>query len=185
MTGEFEHPVIQAIVNGAWFRDTNAHGVKYAQYFGSHLPLPTLALVLTSVTYLLLDLVISSLISFQIEAVLDEWRTGDEKRVVFSEAEYKTKFEGHLRTVKKWGEEIPEGIAEICQDLLDNARFESSALRVLQCSDCSAGSTQKLLIFHWCILKSTSTTTELRHRKEHGIFAGLPRRLVGRNRILA
>jgi hypothetical protein len=62
------------------------------------------------------------LISFQIEAVFDEWRTGDEKRVVFSEAEYKTKFEGHLRTIKKWGEEIPEGIAEICQDLLDNAR---------------------------------------------------------------
>jgi hypothetical protein len=53
MTGKFEHPIIQAIVNGAWFHDTNTHGVKYAQYFGSHLPLPTLALVLTLVMYTL------------------------------------------------------------------------------------------------------------------------------------
>jgi hypothetical protein len=119
-TGEFEHPVIQAITNGAWFRDPNGHGVKYGQYFTSRLPLPSPALVLTSVG--LSRCMVSVLTYFQIEVVLDEWKTGKERRVVFSEAEYRTKFEGHLNTLKAWGRAVPFRMEEICKDLLSNAR---------------------------------------------------------------
>jgi hypothetical protein len=45
---------------------------------------------------------------------------GKEKRLIFSEAEYKTKFERHLVMLKKWRDEIPEGMEEICKDLIDN-----------------------------------------------------------------
>jgi hypothetical protein len=113
--------VIQAIVNGAWFRDTNAHGVKYACYFTSRLPLPALALVLTLVSCLC-HLNHTLLTCFKIEVVLDEWQTGEEKRLVFSEVEYKSKYERHLKTLKKWEEEIPYRMEEICKDLLNNGR---------------------------------------------------------------
>jgi hypothetical protein len=110
-------------VNGAWFCNVNAHGVKYSRYFTSHLPLPAFALVLTVVSYCFIacSTVLTST-SFQIEFVLEEWQTGEEKRLVFSEAEYKMKFERHLVTLKKWRDEIPEGMEEICKDLIDNAR---------------------------------------------------------------
>jgi hypothetical protein len=119
-TGDFEHPVIQAIVNGAWFRDLNAHGIKFSRYFTSHLPLPALAFVLTSVS--LLDRSIYALICLQIEVVLDEWQTGEEKRVVFSEAEYKSKFEGHLARLKRWEVSVSYGMKEIRKDLINNGR---------------------------------------------------------------
>jgi hypothetical protein len=60
--------------------------------------------------------------SFQIEVVLDKWQTGEEKHIIFSEAEYKNKYEGHLKILKKWEEEIPYGMEEICKDLLNNGR---------------------------------------------------------------
>jgi hypothetical protein len=59
---------------------------------------------------------------FKIEFVLEEWQTGEEKRLVFTEAEYKPKFEGHLKTLKKWADKIPYGMDEIRKDLVNNAR---------------------------------------------------------------
>jgi hypothetical protein len=119
-TGDFEHPVIQAIVNGAWFRDSNAHGIKFSRYFTSHLPLPALAFVLTSVSVLIRS--ISVFIRLQIEVVLDEWQTGEEKQLVFSEAEYKSKFEEHLRSLKRWEALVSYGMKEIHKDLVNNGR---------------------------------------------------------------
>jgi hypothetical protein len=53
---------------------------------------------------------------------LDEWQTGKEKCVAFSEADYKLKFKGHLKMLRMWGQEVPDGIEEICKDIIDNAR---------------------------------------------------------------
>jgi hypothetical protein len=53
---------------------------------------------------------------------LDKWQTGEEKRLLFSELEYKVKYEGHLKRLKNWAEEIPFGMSLICKDLIDNAR---------------------------------------------------------------
>jgi hypothetical protein len=119
-TGDFKHPVIQAIVNGVWFCDSNAHGIKFSHYFTSHLPLPALAFVLTLVSVLIRSIYV--LICLQIEVVLDEWQTGEEKQLVFSEAEYKTKFEEHLRSLKRWEALVSYGMKEICKDLVNNGR---------------------------------------------------------------
>jgi hypothetical protein len=58
----------------------------------------------------------------QIEVVLDEWQTGKEKRVVFSEAEYKSKFEAHLVNLKDWEASVSYGMKEIHKDLINNGK---------------------------------------------------------------
>jgi hypothetical protein len=52
---------------------------------------------------------------------LEEWLTGKEKHLIFSEAKYKMKFERHLVTLKKWRDKIPEGMEEICKDYDNNS----------------------------------------------------------------
>lgn len=47
-------PVIQKIINETWFEDTNDEGIVYHKFFHPHMPLVTIALVLTAVRLLYL-----------------------------------------------------------------------------------------------------------------------------------
>jgi hypothetical protein len=58
----------------------------------------------------------------QIECALDEWKTGEEHHVVFSEIKYKDTFERHLATLKEWEKRVPELMRSIREDLIENAR---------------------------------------------------------------
>jgi hypothetical protein len=48
---------------------------------------------------------------------------GEELRLMFSEVDYKTIFERHLVTLKKWETCLPEAMDSIREDLVDNARY--------------------------------------------------------------
>ncbi|EIN11499.1 hypothetical protein PUNSTDRAFT_131664 [Punctularia strigosozonata HHB-11173 SS5] len=108
--GEFEHPVIQDVLNSTLFKDRLSPGVIHQQYFTPELPLTTLALILTA-----------------IECVLDEWKTGEEKRLNFSEKEYKDVFEEHLAALEQWQNRVPYGMATIRRGLTENARLYAKA----------------------------------------------------------
>jgi predicted membrane protein len=47
--GNFEHPIIQDVLNSSLFKNRRSHGVIYRQAFTSKLPLVTIALILTAV----------------------------------------------------------------------------------------------------------------------------------------
>jgi hypothetical protein len=47
--GDFEHPIIQDILNSLLFKNRRSHGMIYRQAFTSKLPLVTIALILTAV----------------------------------------------------------------------------------------------------------------------------------------
>lgn len=108
----YEHPVLQSIINAVWFQNPKDEGVKYGEYFGRRIPLPTLALVMTA-----------------IENVLDEWRTGEHQEIRFTEGTYKEKYEKNLEELENFQQKTRQAkiLPTLRAELLQHARAKARA----------------------------------------------------------
>lgn len=117
-------PLIQVIINNAWFRDSKDDGVVHPEFSdGGKLSLVTLAFVLTVVRFSVMTEG-SSHEFLQIENCLDEWATGSRKEVQLSQNVYKNKYETHLTRLKDFEKQTADHgiVPRLLKYLLKNAR---------------------------------------------------------------
>lgn len=105
-----------------WFSyGANSYGVKYSESFNP-IPLPTLALLMTLVSFCIgsTDIPVHSSRLDQIDFCLHEWKTGTLVSDKLQESSLKTSFSEYLKTVVSWKELNPEVTGKIRQKIFND-----------------------------------------------------------------
>jgi hypothetical protein len=93
-----------------WFQNKNDEGIRSEDAFNPF-PLPAIALVITAVSHLPIihyHLLTQSYYVSQITCGLDEWATGVKVDIAFTALEYKSVYEAHLRSLRRFEERCNE-----------------------------------------------------------------------------
>lgn len=89
-----------------WFKNKRDEGIIYQDYF-KPLPIPSIALILTVVSIVILGYNLSNihlyLYCFQIECNIDEWATGIKTDVTFYAEEYRPVYDSHVVSLSEFG----------------------------------------------------------------------------------
>lgn len=107
-----KNPIFADILEDAWFADAGSDGMRYPAYFGSLIPLVTVALLLTVV-----------------ENAIDEWTSGQWRLVELRSPVYGPRYLKHLHSLHQWAEySVQRSQAHICmqRELLQTVRLWAS-----------------------------------------------------------
>ncbi|THH04336.1 hypothetical protein EW145_g5597 [Phellinidium pouzarii] len=86
----FQHPIFQDLLNKQWFNKPNGDGIICKSYYTKpHVPIPTLALMLTMV-----------------QSSLEEYNTGNYTQISFSRLAYKLKYRQNLVSINAFATQV-------------------------------------------------------------------------------
>ncbi|EKM74822.1 hypothetical protein AGABI1DRAFT_95373 [Agaricus bisporus var. burnettii JB137-S8] len=101
LKGFLKHPIINKIIKNGFFKNEQARGVLFKQYFNP-ISISTLALIST-----------------MIYACISEWETGRQVSSHFKEDRYLKKYEGFHADITKWTHLFPEVTANMLKKFFD------------------------------------------------------------------
>ncbi|THH05227.1 hypothetical protein EW145_g4954, partial [Phellinidium pouzarii] len=86
----FQHPIFQDLLNKQWFNKPNGDGIICKSYYTKpHVPIPTLALMLTTV-----------------QSSLEEYNTGNYTQISFSRLAYELKYRQNLVSINAFATQV-------------------------------------------------------------------------------
>ncbi|KAJ7712831.1 hypothetical protein DFH07DRAFT_763371, partial [Mycena maculata] len=111
-TGLYKHTIFQMAVNAMWFANRKDDGPRHPDLFSPSLPVEAFALVLTAV-----------------ENSIDEYLTGIRMDVPFTSNDYRSVYEGHLKSLREFAEHTAKYqiLDKILIRMHSDARFHSGA----------------------------------------------------------
>jgi hypothetical protein len=118
----YENSIIQEVVNRALFPDRDGLGVQFADWF-TPIELPTIALIVTTVSIFLLMFPYAVTIHIQIEHCIDEYSSGIRLKKRLNATYDASRFKLHLANLRKFEEKNPRRCLKLRKALTHRGRF--------------------------------------------------------------